>query len=159
MFTISPGDAVYHEYCSPVPAKYFSGLSDSVYHNIRTAREKPSLVSHSHSGVLFTGSCNVLSGLSDSVYYVKHNKSERSLHRSYEISGVQYSISATLPHPTPPSSPSVVPQVLFGSDGCSVVYPCHSLVVDMDVKSGRQHFFIGHTDKVGHSLASVHICA
>ena len=43
---------------------------------------------------------------------------------------------------------SLVSQVLFGADDDSVVYPCHSLVVDMEVASGRQRFFIGHTDKV-----------
>ena len=39
-------------------------------------------------------------------------------------------------------------QVLFSGDCKSVVYPCHSLVVDMDISSEKQRFFIGHTDKV-----------
>ncbi len=38
--------------------------------------------------------------------------------------------------------------MLFSSDGASVVYPCHSLIVDMEIASGKQRFFIGHTDKV-----------
>ena len=38
--------------------------------------------------------------------------------------------------------------MLFGADCDSVVYPCHSLVVDMEIASRRQRFFIGHTDKV-----------
>lgn len=28
------------------------------------------------------------------------------------------------------------------------MYPCHSLVVDMDISTGKQRFFVGHTDKV-----------
>ena len=39
-------------------------------------------------------------------------------------------------------------QVLFGGEGESVIYPCHSLVVNMDIQSGQQRFYIGHTDKV-----------
>ena len=39
-------------------------------------------------------------------------------------------------------------QLLFSGDDKSVVYPCHSIVVDMDITSGKQRFFIGHTDKV-----------
>ena len=37
--------------------------------------------------------------------------------------------------------------MLFTDDGGSVVYPCHSLLVVLEVSSRRQRFFIGHTDK------------
>ncbi|XP_064594375.1 WD repeat-containing protein 90-like isoform X2 [Liolophura sinensis] len=37
---------------------------------------------------------------------------------------------------------------LWSSDGKVVVYPCHAVVVAMNVNSGHQRFFIGHTDKV-----------
>lgn len=39
-------------------------------------------------------------------------------------------------------------QALFGEGGTSIVYPCHSLVVAMDIASGKQRFFTGHTQKV-----------
>eukprot|EP00731_Ephydatia_muelleri_P028595 Em0020g239a len=39
-------------------------------------------------------------------------------------------------------------QVIFSVDGCSIVYPCHSLVVEMDIETRVQRFFVGHTDKV-----------
>ena len=44
---------------------------------------------------------------------------------------------------------SYVWQLLFSGEETSLLYPCHSLVVDLEVSSGRQRFFIGHTDKVG----------
>ena len=40
-------------------------------------------------------------------------------------------------------------QLVFGGDGESVIYPCHSLVVHMDIKTGTQRFYVGHTGKVG----------
>ena len=39
-------------------------------------------------------------------------------------------------------------QLLFGRDGESVFYPCHCLVIAMEIKTGEQIFYIGHTDKV-----------
>ena len=46
-------------------------------------------------------------------------------------------------------------QLVFGGDGESVIYPCHSLVVHMDIRTGRQRFYVGHTDKVGAGRVSV----
>ncbi|XP_075422310.1 WD repeat-containing protein 90 isoform X3 [Ascaphus truei] len=37
---------------------------------------------------------------------------------------------------------------LWTHTGCSVVYPCHAVIVVMKVKTGEQRFFLGHTDKV-----------
>ncbi|XP_068121033.1 WD repeat-containing protein 90-like [Hyperolius riggenbachi] len=37
---------------------------------------------------------------------------------------------------------------LWTVTGCSVVYPCHSVIVVLNVESGDQRFFLGHTDKV-----------
>lgn len=37
---------------------------------------------------------------------------------------------------------------LWSSDGSSIVYPCHAVVVALKVATGQQRFFIGHTDKV-----------
>lgn len=37
---------------------------------------------------------------------------------------------------------------LWSSDGSTVVYPCHAVVIAMKVTNGHQRFFIGHTDKV-----------
>ncbi|KAM3917263.1 WD repeat-containing protein 90 [Leptodactylus fuscus] len=37
---------------------------------------------------------------------------------------------------------------LWTRAGCSVVYPCHAVIVALDVQSGEQRFFLGHTDKV-----------
>ena len=28
------------------------------------------------------------------------------------------------------------------------MYPCHAIIVAIDVSSGQQQFFMGHTDKV-----------
>ena len=37
---------------------------------------------------------------------------------------------------------------VWTQDGNCIVYPCHALVVSINVVSGQQRFFIGHTDKV-----------
>ncbi|XP_056392449.1 WD repeat-containing protein 90 isoform X2 [Hyla sarda] len=37
---------------------------------------------------------------------------------------------------------------LWTRAGCSVVFPCHAVIVVLDVESGEQRFFLGHTDKV-----------
>ncbi|KAI5105705.1 WD repeat-containing protein 90 [Silurus meridionalis] len=38
--------------------------------------------------------------------------------------------------------------VMWARDGEDVVYPCHAIIISMNVSSGQQRFFIGHTDKV-----------
>ncbi|KAH9513092.1 WD repeat-containing protein 90 [Bulinus truncatus] len=38
--------------------------------------------------------------------------------------------------------------VIWSSDGSSVIYPCHAVIVSMKISTGLQRFFIGHTDKV-----------
>ncbi|XP_072273486.1 WD repeat-containing protein 90 isoform X2 [Pyxicephalus adspersus] len=37
---------------------------------------------------------------------------------------------------------------LWTHTGCSVVYPCHAVIVVLNMESGEQRFFLGHTDKV-----------
>ncbi|KAM9292263.1 WD repeat-containing protein 90-like, partial [Gastrophryne carolinensis] len=37
---------------------------------------------------------------------------------------------------------------LWTHTGCSVVYPCHAVIVVLNVESGEQRFLLGHTDKV-----------
>ncbi|XP_075035229.1 WD repeat-containing protein 90 isoform X1 [Mixophyes fleayi] len=37
---------------------------------------------------------------------------------------------------------------LWTHTGCSVVYPCHAVIVVMNVETEEQRFFLGHTDKV-----------
>uniref|UniRef100_F6WAH4 WD repeat-containing protein 90 n=1 Tax=Xenopus tropicalis TaxID=8364 RepID=F6WAH4_XENTR len=37
---------------------------------------------------------------------------------------------------------------LWTHTGCSVVYPCHAIIVVLEVKTGEQRFLLGHTDKV-----------
>ncbi|XP_072229948.1 WD repeat-containing protein 90 [Leuresthes tenuis] len=37
---------------------------------------------------------------------------------------------------------------LWTKSGDAVVYPCHAIIVSMEISSNRQRFFIGHTDKV-----------
>lgn len=39
-------------------------------------------------------------------------------------------------------------EALWTKNGACVVYPCHAIIVSMDVSSGQQQFFMGHTDKV-----------
>ncbi|XP_053550193.1 WD repeat-containing protein 90 [Bombina bombina] len=41
---------------------------------------------------------------------------------------------------------------LWTHTGCSVVYPCHAVIVVLKVETGEQRFLLGHTDKVS-SLA------
>ncbi|XP_067101587.1 WD repeat-containing protein 90 [Osmerus mordax] len=37
---------------------------------------------------------------------------------------------------------------LWTKRGDEVVYPCHAIIVSMNISSGQQRFFLGHTDKV-----------
>ncbi|XP_026171981.1 WD repeat-containing protein 90 isoform X2 [Mastacembelus armatus] len=37
---------------------------------------------------------------------------------------------------------------LWTKSGDAVVYPCHAIIVSMNISSNKQRFFIGHTDKV-----------
>ncbi|KAG8432147.1 hypothetical protein GDO86_016689 [Hymenochirus boettgeri] len=37
---------------------------------------------------------------------------------------------------------------LWTHTGCSIVYPCHAVVVVLDVQTREQRFLLGHTDKV-----------
>ncbi|XP_023663948.2 WD repeat-containing protein 90 isoform X2 [Paramormyrops kingsleyae] len=37
---------------------------------------------------------------------------------------------------------------LWTRSGDSVVYPCHAMIVSLEIATGEQRFFIGHTDKV-----------
>ncbi|XP_074742639.1 WD repeat-containing protein 90 isoform X2 [Strix uralensis] len=39
-------------------------------------------------------------------------------------------------------------QVLWTQDNAAVVYPCHAVIVTLQIQTGEQRFFIGHTDKV-----------
>ncbi|XP_041938455.1 WD repeat-containing protein 90 isoform X2 [Alosa sapidissima] len=38
--------------------------------------------------------------------------------------------------------------VLWNKLGDEVIYPCHAVIISMKICSGKQRFFIGHTDKV-----------
>ncbi|KFZ61612.1 WD repeat-containing protein 90, partial [Podiceps cristatus] len=38
--------------------------------------------------------------------------------------------------------------VLWTRDNAAVVYPCHAVIVTLQIRTGEQRFFIGHTDKV-----------
>ncbi|XP_023584304.1 WD repeat-containing protein 90 [Trichechus manatus latirostris] len=37
---------------------------------------------------------------------------------------------------------------LWTKDGATVVYPCHAVIVALQIDTGEQRFFLGHTDKV-----------
>ena len=37
-------------------------------------------------------------------------------------------------------------------NGAYIVYPCHAVIVSMEVTTGQQQFFMGHTDKVSIEL-------
>lgn len=39
-------------------------------------------------------------------------------------------------------------EALWTKNGSCIVYPCHAIIVAIDVSSGQQQFFMGHTDKV-----------
>lgn len=37
---------------------------------------------------------------------------------------------------------------LWTKDGVAVVYPCHAVIIVLQIDTGQQRFFLGHTDKV-----------
>uniref|UniRef100_A0A8B9Q1W1 WD repeat-containing protein 90 n=1 Tax=Apteryx owenii TaxID=8824 RepID=A0A8B9Q1W1_APTOW len=39
-------------------------------------------------------------------------------------------------------------QALWTQNNSAVVYPCHAVIVTMQIQTGEQRFFVGHTDKV-----------
>uniref|UniRef100_A0A674I574 WD repeat-containing protein 90 n=1 Tax=Terrapene triunguis TaxID=2587831 RepID=A0A674I574_9SAUR len=39
-------------------------------------------------------------------------------------------------------------QALWTKNSSAVVYPCHAIIITMQIETGEQRFFIGHTDKV-----------
>uniref|UniRef100_A0A8C3RUN9 WD repeat-containing protein 90 n=1 Tax=Chelydra serpentina TaxID=8475 RepID=A0A8C3RUN9_CHESE len=39
-------------------------------------------------------------------------------------------------------------QALWTKNSSAVVYPCHAIIIIMQIETGEQRFFIGHTDKV-----------
>uniref|UniRef100_A0A4W3JB08 WD repeat domain 90 n=1 Tax=Callorhinchus milii TaxID=7868 RepID=A0A4W3JB08_CALMI len=43
---------------------------------------------------------------------------------------------------------STLKYAVWTKSGSTVVYPCHAIVVAMEIETGRQKFFIGHTDRV-----------
>uniref|UniRef100_A0A8C6J029 WD repeat domain 90 n=1 Tax=Melopsittacus undulatus TaxID=13146 RepID=A0A8C6J029_MELUD len=47
-----------------------------------------------------------------------------------------------------PLIPVWVLQALWAQKNTAVVYPCHAVIVTLEIRSRKQRFFIGHTDKV-----------
>lgn len=45
-----------------------------------------------------------------------------------------------------------LPQALWTQDNTAVVYPCHAIIVTLQIQTREQRFFIGHTDKVSVTL-------
>ena len=43
-------------------------------------------------------------------------------------------------------------QVFWTKNGASVVYPCHAVIISMEISTGHQRFFMGHTDKVRRTI-------
>lgn len=43
-------------------------------------------------------------------------------------------------------------QALWTRNNAAVVYPCHAVIVTLQIQTGEQRFFIGHTDKVSVTL-------
>ena len=41
-----------------------------------------------------------------------------------------------------------IEKALWTKNGGCIVYPCHAIIVSIDVSSGQQLFFMGHTNKV-----------
>ncbi|XP_068672849.1 WD repeat-containing protein 90-like isoform X2 [Montipora foliosa] len=39
-------------------------------------------------------------------------------------------------------------EALWTKNGSCIVYPCHAIIVSIEISSGQQQFFMGHTDKV-----------
>lgn len=51
-----------------------------------------------------------------------------------------------------PLIPASVLQALWTQNNAAVVYPCHAVIVTLQIQTGEQRFFIGHTDKVSVTL-------
>ena len=45
-------------------------------------------------------------------------------------------------------SPFLLLKALWTKNGSSIVYPCHAIIVSIEMSSGQQQFFTGHTEKV-----------
>lgn len=43
-------------------------------------------------------------------------------------------------------------QALWTRNNTAVVYPCHAIIVTLQIQTREQRFFIGHTDKVSVTL-------
>ncbi|KAJ7372639.1 WD repeat-containing protein 90 [Desmophyllum pertusum] len=48
-------------------------------------------------------------------------------------------------------------EALWTKNGSCIVYPCHAIIVSIDVSSGQQQFFMGHTDKVLLKIAMANV--
>lgn len=42
--------------------------------------------------------------------------------------------------------------MLWTQNNAAVVYPCHAVIVTLQIQTGEQRFFTGHTDKVSVTL-------
>ncbi|XP_022092508.1 WD repeat-containing protein 90-like isoform X1 [Acanthaster planci] len=116
---------------------------------------------------------SVLQGALGEVHVFAHDDDDVTVHRHDSRSGMTMSTkvgtgrtSAALPSSQEPKYKSLQPdpilslrkivgfggcttkEALWTANGTHIVYPCHAVIVSMDVKSGHQRFFIGHTDKV-----------
>ncbi|KAM6114117.1 WD repeat-containing protein 90 [Pterocles gutturalis] len=105
-----------------------------------------------------------------SIHVYAHQRSERPVRATH--SGSKESVQRADPSPAVPAGrraaacrrllpdPILQLRTIIGFGGCStkwalwthnnaaVVYPCHAVIVTLQVQTGEQRFFIGHTDKV-----------
>ncbi|XP_075624119.1 WD repeat-containing protein 90 isoform X1 [Balearica regulorum gibbericeps] len=105
-----------------------------------------------------------------SIHVYAHRRSEQTIRAIH--SGSEESVYGKGPGPGVPSGrrasarrtllpdPILKLRMIIGFGGCStkwalwtrdnaaVVYPCHAVIVTLQIQTGEQRFFIGHTDKV-----------
>ncbi|XP_033641678.1 WD repeat-containing protein 90-like [Asterias rubens] len=116
---------------------------------------------------------SVLQGALGEVHLFARDEDDVTIHRHDSRTGMTMSskvgtarTSAALPDSKEPKYKSLKPdpilslrriigfggcttrEALWTANGTHIVYPCHAVIVSMEVKSGHQRFLIGHTDKV-----------
>ncbi|XP_072042911.1 WD repeat-containing protein 90-like [Amphiura filiformis] len=138
----------------------------------KSVRKKPSVVSRLPEVGLqgSTGDVSIMKGTQGEVHVFANPDDDVTLHRHQGPGLVK---STKLAKPTRASLPpkqshykSLKPdpimslrriigfggctttQALWTANGTHIVYPSHAVIVAMDVLSGQQRFFIGHTDKI-----------
>ncbi|XP_013393034.1 WD repeat-containing protein 90-like [Lingula anatina] len=152
----------------------FSGTHGSAIDNLTRRDKPPSKKVHVSASLPEFGTDSTTSIIPEEngVHVYAHPKSRVSLHRdgAEQEEPIQAGTRPLGLLPKEPKYKSLKPDpilnlrrlvgfgggtcrdALWTSNGITLVYPCHAVIVAMNAKNGHQRFFIGHTNKVS-SLA------